>query len=1207
MLRLFAGLRLASVLALAGFVSPALAQGAHQPTFDADSGPALRWEGSFGDVASFTGNKNFALELFSWTARGGMEMDFTLYHNNRSTHNSELGHKWTHSYDIYLGVEYGGGPGDPLGASISSVPSPIDQITAATIHWGTDGACRFTTAWEDLGAVHFNAPAGIYDRLVGYKGENNIDYFELTTKAGTVYKFTNPTGFQWGCQSITDRRGEQVFMLRNAQQNVRNISDPTNRDIQIGFGADYRISTVTDPLNRVWTLQYNAAGELYRVNWPQLNGQTHDVEFAYDAEHNLTGFRDRRGNWWTHGYQDGRIVWSKDPLLNTWSFAGSTMTDPNNRTWSHGYSFAGELETVIDPLNHTTNYGRDENHNPTSVTDRRGQLWQYTYDAKGNVTSETTPLNHLWEWTWNAQSDLLTAQTPLNHTTTFTYDGITGKLLTETDPLNHQTSYQWGTSVPANRTNALNFTTHFGYDTHGHLTSVTDPNTNQVQATYNALGEVLTQKDGLLNETVYTRDAWGRVTQATIGGVTVFTAGYDLNDNLVWYKDGLNNQTTTVYDAANRVTSVTNGRSDVITYTWDAVGKKGLLSSKTNGNNQTTVYSYTARNEKASNAYPDGTSESWTYGPEGEVLSHTDGKNQLIQYQYDDSGRLFKIDYPTGIDTTFTWDASDRRTQMVDSTGTTTWTFDAADRLTQIQSPNGTVSYGYDNADRRTSTTVTGQGTWSYTLDPGDRVTSILNPYSESTTWLYNAADLPTQQTFGSGAVTTFQYDYQLRTTDVWHKTSGGATLGRYQYTYNSTNLTSRSDNDGSVTSFGYDGANQLTSEVRSGPGAYTIGYLYDNNGNRTQKTLNGVPEVYTYGNNDRILTAGGRSYGYDNNGNITSVTVNGQATTLTYDFENRVTRIDYPGGSFNTFKYNGLGLRVQKVDSSGTQNYVTDGSEVASPVLVDTSATYTPGISERRAGVSKFYHPDHLGSTRGITNSSQSATDSMLHDAFGSLVGRTGTTPTPFGYVGQEQYQTDSDSGLMLLGHRYYDSYIGRFISQDPIGEGANWYGYAANAPQEWVDPEGLFRAYGAGGQNDKLHRLAQALARLEQALRRARRLPKSSAKPNSPTPTDTNRQQHNDNSRPHPAQRSGEPPALKVVRPNPPKGGGANDKPSWVTDRPRVGESDDAFARRVLDDKYGGRDKWNTGRASTGPGSEFSQISKWANRRFMDPPEKK
>ena len=46
-----------------------------------------------------------------------------------------------------------------------------------------------------------------------------------------------------------------------------------------------------------------------------------------------------------------------------------------------------------------------------------------------------------------------------------------------------------------------------------------------------------------------------------------------------------------------------------------------------------------------------------------------------------------------------------------------------------------------------------------------------------------------------------------------------------------------------------------------------------------------------------------------------------------------RITRIDYPGGAFNTFKYNGLGLRSQKGDSAGTFNYVCDG---ISPAAVD-------------------------------------------------------------------------------------------------------------------------------------------------------------------------------------------------------------------------------------------------------------------------------
>jgi RHS repeat-associated protein len=44
------------------------------------------------------------------------------------------------------------------------------------------------------------------------------------------------------------------------------------------------------------------------------------------------------------------------------------------------------------------------------------------------------------------------------------------------------------------------------------------------------------------------------------------------------------------------------------------------------------------------------------------------------------------------------------------------------------------------------------------------------------------------------------------------------------------------------------------------------------------------------------------------------------------------------------------------------------------------------------------------------------------------------GTSTLPFGFVGREQYQTDGDSGLMLLGHRTYDSSIGRFLTCDPF-----------------------------------------------------------------------------------------------------------------------------------------------------------------------------
>ena len=219
------------------------------------------------------------------------------------------------------------------------------------------------------------------------------------------------------------------------------------------------------------------------------------------------------------------------------------------------------------------------------------------------------------------------------------------------------------------------------------------------------------------------------------------------------------------------------------------------------------------------------------------------------------------------------------------------------------------------------------------------------------------------------------------------------------------------------------------------------------------------VTDTYSYDAHDKLTGISGgtnKTYGYDSNGNCTSVTVGTNVITVAYDVENRVTQITYPSSATNTFAYNGNDLRTQKVDSSGTKNYVCDGSSPASAVLKDGAAVYTPGLSERRGSASKFLHADALGSTRGITDSTQAVTDSMLYDAFGNVLSRTGTTPTPFGFAGGSQYQTDGDSGLQLLGHRYYDPSIGRFLSRDSAKAGTNWYAYCDNNPLKKVDPQG-------------------------------------------------------------------------------------------------------------------------------------------------------
>jgi hypothetical protein len=52
---------------------------------------------------------------------------------------------------------------------------------------------------------------------------------------------------------------------------------------------------------------------------------------------------------------------------------------------------------------------------------------------------------------------------------------------------------------------------------------------------------------------------------------------------------------------------------------------------------------------------------------------------------------------------------------------------------------------------------------------------------------------------------------------------------------------------------------------------------------------------------------------------------------------------------------YNGLDTRVSKVENSVSTTFVRDGAYVTDPVIRDTNAVYTPGISEIRGGSTRF------------------------------------------------------------------------------------------------------------------------------------------------------------------------------------------------------------------------------------------------------------
>ena len=344
---------------------------------------------------------------------------------------------------------------------------------------------------------------------------------------------------------------------------------------------------------------------------------------------------------------------------------------------------------------------------------------------------------------------------------------------------------------------------------------------------------------------------------------------------------------------------------------------------------------------------------------------------------------------------------------------------------------------------------------------------SHCDPYSETTTFEYDIASRLTQKTFASGAYDVTGYDSRNRTTSVTHKNSSGTVLSSETYSLDSASNLSSKTVDSLTTSYTYDAANQILSESNTG---YSASYSYDSNGNRSSQVLNGTTYSYSYDSGDKLtsVSSGGstvKSYGYDGAGRTHTVTTSAGTTTLTYDYEDRVTGISYPSSATNSFTYNGLDTRVGKVDSSGTSTYKRDGADVTDPVLSDGSIAYTPGTSERKSGASTFDHANYLGTINRQTNSSQATTATRVYDAFGNLESTTGVPQSPFGFVGDNHYQEDGDSGLKLLGHRYLDSSTGRYLSRDPIQDGRNWYSYCSNAPTANVDPDG-YQDHGGGGR---------------------------------------------------------------------------------------------------------------------------------------------
>lgn len=136
------------------------------------------------------------------------------------------------------------------------------------------------------------------------------------------------------------------------------------------------------------------------------------------------------------------------------------------------------------------------------------------------------------------------------------------------------------------------------------------------------------------------------------------------------------------------------------------------------------------------------------------------------------------------------------------------------------------------------------------------------------------------------------------------------------------------------------------------------------------------------------------------------------------------------------------------------------DGTNAINTVYTNEPQQYGNLISTRIGSETSYHQFDALGSTRQLTNAVGHVTDTVIYDAWGNVVGRTGTTDVMLLWIGIVGYYFDPETGLFAVRERPYGPAIGRWLSVDPLWTrlAADAFIYCRNSPLVNNDPSGLF-----------------------------------------------------------------------------------------------------------------------------------------------------
>ncbi|WP_180182653.1 RHS repeat-associated core domain-containing protein [Acinetobacter sp. YH01020] len=833
----------------------------------------------------------------------------------------------------------------------------------AIAEWADDGSFKTRLEWHPRlrqVAVYdaYDVPTYYYFDLDGFTYRTRLaDGREKWLSRDSQKRITRQIDFA-GLET------EQVY---NEQDQLIKIVQPNGGIIRFAYDEAGNLTETKDPEGHIWKKEYDADGNVTK----EINPLGHITQYKYNNDNQVVEIIDAKGGAKKIQYNDlGQMTAYSDcsGKESAWGYdeegALTAQQSADAKKVKYIYSSEGkdkgQLQVIIYPDGLKEQFEHDEEGRLLKHTDSKGLITQYRYNQVGLLEQRIDANRHQIGYQWDKQGRLQKLINQNHAEYLFAYNRF-GQLVHEQAFDGEEKHYSYSENGQLLQIRQPNILTQFEYHQDGSIASKTYTHleTRQIQTEefeYNLNNQLSLAKNAVSQIDFY-RNSLGQLVREhqhyKVPNLKPLTAV------LRYEYDELGNLTKTIRPDGQVQTNLNYGSGHIYGI---AFNQQDMVAFQRDD-----LHRETAR------MLANGLIQTKNYNEVGLlssqiIRSEQESPNQLQQSQLQQVKHQAERHYQ--------YDNNYLLTQVNDSRlGKLNYQYDPIGRLIKSQSPQKTENFAFDPAG--------------------------------------NLIDLIETQTsqVKNNLITQYQgkhYKYDAQG-NVIETTQAGKAL---KLTWDNLSRLIQSDNNGQVTTYGYDVFGRR---------------LFKNNQTEHSLTI----------------------FGWD--GDL-MIWESQQSSNEQVQYTKHYV---YEPNSFVPLLQTGYVGFIKLIETPDYSKFQTEPYSIYKDPVWKTETRKNKAELERVA----FYHCDQVGTPQTLSNELGECIWEIKQDTWGTVldikISNNLLEQTNIRFLGQYY---DHETGLHYNRYRYYEPFSARYIGKDPIGlfGGLNNSSYVSD-PNHWVDPMGL------------------------------------------------------------------------------------------------------------------------------------------------------